>query len=126
MTSTHLRGEAISIGSDRSIDLAIRKGVRHGSFKGRDAVSVGQWLSGAIVACLFACVPQVSAQTSSATSRGQVTREAGPAANARVTATNIETGFARTIRGVALPTRPIPLWAARMRTINRRARLNCR
>jgi outer membrane receptor protein involved in Fe transport len=59
--------------------------------------SVGQnWLSGAIVACLFACAPQVSAQTSSATLRGQVTREADPTANARVTATNIETGFART------------------------------
>jgi hypothetical protein len=85
--------------------------------------SVGQWLSGAIVACLFACAP---AQTSSATLRGQVTRDADPTANPRVTATNIETGFARTIRGVALPASPIPLWAARMHTINRRARLNCR
>ena len=56
-------------------------------------------LSMAIAASLFTASPQVIAQTSSATLRGQVT--AAAAADTRITATNVDTGLSRSAQAAA-------------------------
>jgi outer membrane receptor protein involved in Fe transport len=55
-------------------------------------------LATAIAGCLLAATPAAISQTSSATLRGQVTAaEAAPAGNAKVTATNTQTGLTRSV-----------------------------
>jgi outer membrane receptor protein involved in Fe transport len=55
-------------------------------------------LTTAIAGCLLAATPAAISQTSSATLRGQVTAaEAAPAGNAKVTATNTQTGLTRSV-----------------------------
>jgi outer membrane receptor protein involved in Fe transport len=54
-------------------------------------------LAAAISACLFGGT-QVNAQSSSATLRGQVITDAAPAGEARITATNTQTGFTRAVQ----------------------------
>jgi len=52
----------------------------------------------ALASCLALAAPSVLAQTAAATIRGQVSVDAAPAADARVTATNLATGLTRTVQ----------------------------
>lgn len=52
-------------------------------------------LTATIAGCLLTCAQPVFGQTASATLRGQVSADTGPAANARVTVTNTQTGLQR-------------------------------
>lgn len=54
-------------------------------------------LGSAIASCLLLGSPHVSAQSASATLRGQVTTNAAPAEGAKVTATNTATGLTRSV-----------------------------
>lgn len=58
-------------------------------------------LACALAGCLATLSPVALAQTTSATLRGSVTANAAPAAGATVTATNIETGFSRSVTAQA-------------------------
>ncbi|WP_407351335.1 TonB-dependent receptor domain-containing protein [Luteimonas sp. R10] len=58
-------------------------------------------LSCALGACLAMAAPAVLAQSTSATLRGQVSADDAPAADARVTATNLGTGLARSVQATA-------------------------
>ena len=55
-------------------------------------------LAAAMSTCLLASAGQVQAQSSSAMLRGQVLSGTAPTSEARVTATNTETSFARTVQ----------------------------
>ncbi|GAB3095357.1 TonB-dependent receptor [Lysobacter terrae] len=54
-------------------------------------------LACALASCLFAAATPVFAQSTAATVRGQVTVDSGPAAQAKVTATNVATGLVRSV-----------------------------
>lgn len=54
-------------------------------------------LSSAIASCLLIASPQVFGQSASATLRGQVTANAEPATDAKITATNTLTGLSRSV-----------------------------
>jgi hypothetical protein len=58
-------------------------------------------LACALASCLFAVAAPALAQSTAATVRGQVTLDSGPAAQARVTATNVATGLTRTVAASA-------------------------
>jgi glutaredoxin len=55
-------------------------------------------LACALAACLLVQSPLVFAQSTSATLKGRVTADAAPASGAQVTATNVATGFTRTVQ----------------------------
>ncbi|WP_159087884.1 hypothetical protein, partial [Xanthomonas fragariae] len=55
-------------------------------------------LSCALASCLVLSAAPVFAQSTAATIRGQVTVDSAPAAQARVTATNLATGLTRTVQ----------------------------
>lgn len=55
-------------------------------------------LACALASCLAMAAPAAWAQSTAATIRGQVSGDAGPAANANVTATNLSTGFSRRVQ----------------------------
>jgi len=54
-------------------------------------------LSSAIASCLLIGAPQVFGQSASATLRGQVTTNTAPASDAKITATNTQTGLTRSV-----------------------------
>ena len=58
-------------------------------------------LAGALAGCLVLMAPSALAQSTAATIRGQVTVDAAPATDARVTATNVNTGLTRTVQASA-------------------------
>lgn len=58
-------------------------------------------LACALASCLFAAAAPALAQSTAATVRGQVTLDSNPAAQARVTATNVATGLTRTVAASA-------------------------
>lgn len=58
-------------------------------------------LACALASCLFAAATPAFAQSTAATVRGQVTVDAGPAAQAKVTATNVDTGLVRSVQATA-------------------------
>ncbi|KRG68811.1 TonB-dependent receptor [Pseudoxanthomonas dokdonensis] len=58
-------------------------------------------LSAALASCLALAAPAVLAQSTAATVRGQVTLDSAPAAEATVTATNLDTGLKRTVTAPA-------------------------
>lgn len=55
-------------------------------------------LTCALAGCLTVVAPAVLAQSTAATIRGQVSADAAPVANARVTATNVATGLTRSVQ----------------------------
>ncbi|MGH8033000.1 MAG: TonB-dependent receptor domain-containing protein [Luteimonas sp.] len=55
-------------------------------------------LSGALASCLLITAPQLLAQSTGATIRGQVSADSAPATDATITATNLETGLTRTVQ----------------------------
>jgi hypothetical protein len=55
-------------------------------------------LACALAACLMVQSPLLLAQSTAATVRGQVSTTAGPASSAKVTATNLATGFTRSVQ----------------------------
>ncbi|MGV8931076.1 MAG: TonB-dependent receptor [Luteimonas sp.] len=55
-------------------------------------------LACALASCMLVAVPQVFAQSTAATIRGQVSADAAPASGATVTATNLATGLTRSVQ----------------------------
>ena len=58
-------------------------------------------LACALAGCLAVMAPAAMAQSTAATIRGQVTVDAAPASDARVTATNVATGLSRSVQASA-------------------------
>ena len=68
------------------------------SIASRTRLPVKTRLACALAACLLVQSPLLLAQSTSATLRGRVTADAAPASGASVTATNVATGFTRTVQ----------------------------
>ena len=68
------------------------------SIASRARLPVKTRLACALAACLLVQSPLLLAQSTSATLRGRVTADAAPASGATVTATNVATGFTRTVQ----------------------------
>src|SRR3546814_2205544 len=58
-------------------------------------------LACALASCMLLAAPQVLAQSTAATIRGQVSADSAPAGGATVTATNLATGLTRSVQSSA-------------------------